>query len=94
MNWYEKSKICGRYRTINDTGKRRIFEFRDNPAPMSADAVTRDVELKLENSRIIAITRAKIEADSAIACPTSMVLNKSPAPWGLRDSASLAWAAV
>jgi len=52
----------------------------DNPAPMIADAVTRDVELKLENSRIIAMTRAKIEADSAIACPTSMVLNKSPAP--------------
>lgn len=33
MNWYEKSKICGRYRWLKDEEKVRIHEFRDNPTP-------------------------------------------------------------
>jgi hypothetical protein len=36
------------------------------------------VALVHENSRIMATTRAKMEADSATACPTSMFLNISP----------------
>jgi very-short-patch-repair endonuclease len=31
MNWYEKSKLTGRFRVINNEEKMRIFEFRDNP---------------------------------------------------------------
>jgi very-short-patch-repair endonuclease len=31
MNWYEKSKLTGRFRVINNEEKLRIFEFRDNP---------------------------------------------------------------
>jgi very-short-patch-repair endonuclease len=30
-NWYEKSKVAGRYRKINNVEKMRIYEFRDNP---------------------------------------------------------------
>ena len=33
MNWYEKSKICGRYRLFKDNEKKLIYEFRDNPTP-------------------------------------------------------------
>jgi very-short-patch-repair endonuclease len=33
MNWYEKSKLVGRYRKIKNYEKTRIFEFRDNPTP-------------------------------------------------------------
>jgi very-short-patch-repair endonuclease len=31
MNWYDKSKACGRYRHLNDAEKLRSYEFRDNP---------------------------------------------------------------
>jgi very-short-patch-repair endonuclease len=31
MNWYEKSKLAGRFRKINNEEKTRIYEFRDNP---------------------------------------------------------------
>ena len=31
MNWYEKSKLTGRFRKINNEEKTRIYEFRDNP---------------------------------------------------------------
>ncbi len=31
MDWFEKSKITGRFRNINNIEKARIFEFRDNP---------------------------------------------------------------
>ncbi|MBN2188752.1 MAG: TM0996/MTH895 family glutaredoxin-like protein [Chitinispirillaceae bacterium] len=33
MNWYEKSKVCGRYRKFKNEEKLRIYEFRDNPTP-------------------------------------------------------------
>jgi very-short-patch-repair endonuclease len=33
MNWYDKSKACGRYRHLNDAEKLRSYEFRDNPTP-------------------------------------------------------------
>ena len=45
---------------------------------------------KFENNRIMAITSAKIEADSAIACPTSIDLKISPVALGLREMAKLA----
>jgi very-short-patch-repair endonuclease len=31
MDWYEKSKVAGRFRSISQEEKIRIFEFRDNP---------------------------------------------------------------
>jgi very-short-patch-repair endonuclease len=37
MNWYEKSKNIGRYRTISDAEKKRIYQFRDNPTPAEKD---------------------------------------------------------
>ena len=46
------------------------------------------------NSSIMAMTKAKIEEDSAMACPTSMALKISPDNFVLRDMASLAQAAV
>jgi hypothetical protein len=49
---------------------------------------------KLVNSSIMAMTSAKIEADSAMACPTSMDLKISPDNLGFRPMASLAHAAV
>lgn len=33
INWYEKSKVCGRYRKLKNEEKLRIYEFRDNPTP-------------------------------------------------------------
>ncbi len=36
MNWYEKSKILGRFRNLNNAEKIRIYEFRDNPTPAEA----------------------------------------------------------
>jgi very-short-patch-repair endonuclease len=33
MDWFEKSKFVGRFRSIHDEEKIRIFEFRDNPTP-------------------------------------------------------------
>jgi very-short-patch-repair endonuclease len=31
MDWYGKSKLAGRFRSISQEEKIRIFEFRDNP---------------------------------------------------------------
>ncbi len=36
MNWYDKSKLLGRFRKLNNTEKTRIYEFRDNPTPAEA----------------------------------------------------------
>ena len=33
MNWYEKSRVCGRYRQLKDNEKKLTYEFRDNPTP-------------------------------------------------------------
>jgi very-short-patch-repair endonuclease len=33
MNWYEKSRLCGRYRQLKDNEKKLTYEFRDNPTP-------------------------------------------------------------
>ena len=64
------------------------------PAENTAHTETKLVDEKLEKSRIMAITKAKMEADSAMACPTSMDLNISPVLAGLREMARLASAAV
>ena len=36
MSWYDKSKLVGRFRKLNDSEKLRIYEFRDNPTPAEA----------------------------------------------------------
>jgi len=64
------------------------------PADKSAQAVNREALANPTKSKISATTSAKIEADSAMACPTSMFLNTSPDIAGLREMARLASAAV
>jgi hypothetical protein len=65
-----------------------------SPAENTADTVTHDTAENFVNSNIIAITRAKIDADSAMACPISMDLKISPAIFLFLDMAKLASAAV
>ena len=65
----------------------------DNPAPNKTGTV-KTCAGNFVNSSIMAMTNAKMEEDSAMACPTSMALKISPENFGLRDMASLAHAAV
>ena len=66
----------------------------DKPAPRIPQTVVKEPVPKSVNSKMMAITRAKIEEDSAIAWPTSMVFMMSPEIFTFRDMAELAIAAV
>ena len=64
------------------------------PAPNKAATVTKDWALWCVNSSTSDTTSVKIEEDSEMAWPTSMVLKMSLDIAGFRDIPAVAWAAA